>query len=213
MKILGFEIDNKAEQLEKNFDKCISKMRQIVGNWSQFRLTLLGRIAIAKSLLLSQVTFHGMVLDPTTVQLNEINQIIEGFVTYKTVISKERIYLLVNRGGLGMVNIESFLAAQKCAWLRHCFIKINDVWRWDLLHTSNYSLSTVRLESFYKNTNPMLWNIAKAVCKFQLAYWKKMRTIWRLMCLIMTFFYAGTEAESSGTRLHQVDLHKAGNQE
>ncbi|MFN9942541.1 MAG: hypothetical protein ACK56I_24030, partial [bacterium] len=50
MKILGFDIDNKAEQLEKNFDKCISKMRQIVGNWSRFRLTLPGRIAIAKSL-------------------------------------------------------------------------------------------------------------------------------------------------------------------
>ncbi len=173
MKILGFEIDNKAERLERNFDKCISKIRQIVGNWSRFRLTLPGRIAIAKSLLLSQVTFHGKVLDPTTAQLNEINQIIEGFVTHKPVISKERIYLSVKKGGLGMVNIESFLAAQKCAWLRRCFVKINDAWRWDFLRTSNYSLSTVRLESFDKNTNPIQWNIAKAVCKFQLAYWKK----------------------------------------
>jgi hypothetical protein len=173
MKILGFDIDNKAEQLEKNFDKCISKMRQIVGNWSRFRLTLPGRIAIAKSLLLSQITFHGTVLDPTPAQLNEINQIIESFVTYKTVIAKERIYLPVKKGGLGMVNIESFLAAQKCAWLRRCFVKINDVWRWDFLRASNYSLSTVRLESFDKNSNPVLWNIAKAVCRFQTAYWRK----------------------------------------
>ncbi len=112
-KILGFDIDCKVEQLGRNFDKCISKMRQIVGNWSWFRLTLPGRIAIAKSLLLSQVTFPGTVLEPTTVQLNKINQIIEDFVTHKIVIPKERIYLPVNKRGLGMVNIESFLAAKK----------------------------------------------------------------------------------------------------
>ncbi len=168
MKILCFDIDSKVEQLGRNFDKCIRKMRQIVGNWSRFRLTLPGRRAIAKSLLLSQVTFYGTVLDPTTVQLNKINQIIEDFVTHKIVISKERIYLPVNKGGLGMVNIESFLAAQKCAWIRRCFNKINDVWRWDFLRLTNYSLSTVRLESFDKNPNQMLWNIGNAVCKFQL---------------------------------------------
>jgi hypothetical protein len=128
MKILGFDIDNKAERLERNFDKCISKMRQIVGNWSRFRLTLPGRISIAKSLLLSQVTYPGTVLDPSAEQLGEINKIIEDFVTYKLVISKERIYAPVNKGGLGMVNIESFLAAQKCTWIRRCFSKINDVW-------------------------------------------------------------------------------------
>ena len=149
-------------------------MRQIVGNWSRFRLTLPGRISIAKSLVLSQVTFTpGTVLDPSLEQLDEINKIIEDFVTYKVVISKERIYAPVNKGGLGMVNIESFLAAQKCAWIRRCFSKINDVWRWEFLRSVNYSSSTVRLECFDKNLNPMLWNIANAVCIFQLEYWKK----------------------------------------
>jgi hypothetical protein len=56
MKILGFEIDAKIENLERNFDKCITKMRKTIGNWSWFRLSLPGRIAIVKSLVLSQVT-------------------------------------------------------------------------------------------------------------------------------------------------------------
>ena len=156
MRILGFDIDNKAERLERNFDKCIGKMRQIVGNWSRFRLTLPGRIAIAKSLLLSQVTYPGTVLDPSPEQLLEINRIMEDFVTYKVVISKERIYAPVSKGGLGMINIESFLAAQKCAWICRCVSKINDVWRWEFLRSVNYSISTVRLECFDKNLNPML---------------------------------------------------------
>ncbi len=90
MKILGFDIDSKVEQLGRNFDKCISKMRKIVGNWFWFRLTLPGRIAIAKSLLLSQVTIYGTVLDPTMVQLNEINQIIDDFVTHTKLSYRRR---------------------------------------------------------------------------------------------------------------------------
>jgi hypothetical protein len=49
MKVLGFEIDSKVENLDRNFDNCITKMRKTVGNWSRFRLSLPGRIAIAKS--------------------------------------------------------------------------------------------------------------------------------------------------------------------
>jgi hypothetical protein len=31
MNILGFEIDAKIENLERNFDKCITKMRKTIG--------------------------------------------------------------------------------------------------------------------------------------------------------------------------------------
>jgi hypothetical protein len=171
MKILGFLIDNKAEHLERNFDVCITKMRKIVGNWSRFRLTLPGRIAIAKSMILSQVTFHGTILEPTTVQLRVMNEIIEGFVTHNIVISKERMYVPVKKGGLGLINLENFLAAQKCSWIRRCFLVINDPWRWDFLRMCNYSLSTVRIENFSKVDNPMLWTIANAVSTFQKKYW------------------------------------------
>ncbi len=173
MKILGFDIDNRAERLGENFDKCISKMRQIVGNWSRFRLTLPGRIAIAKSLLLSQITFPGTVLDPDPGQMNDMNTVIENFVTHNLVIAKERIYAPVAKGGLGLIRIDTFLAAQKCAWIRRCFNKINDAWRWEFLSFSNFSLSTVRVENFSREDNPLLWNIANAVCQFQKEYWKK----------------------------------------
>ncbi len=49
MKVLGFEVDSKVENLDRNFDNCITMMRKTIGNWSRFRLSLPGRIAIAKS--------------------------------------------------------------------------------------------------------------------------------------------------------------------
>ncbi len=71
MRLLGFDIDNRVVNLGQNFDKCITKMRRIVANWSRFRLSFPGRIAISKALLLSQVTFPGILLDPSTDQLAE----------------------------------------------------------------------------------------------------------------------------------------------
>ncbi len=53
------------------------------------------------------------------------------------------------------------------------FFRINDAWRWEFLRNTNFSLSTVRLEFFNKDTNPLLWNIANAVVKFQTANWKQ----------------------------------------
>ncbi len=74
---------------------------------------------------------------------------------------------------MGLVRIESFLAAQKCAWIRRCFHKINNPWRMEFLRCANYSLSTVRIDFFYKDLHPLQWNIANAVSKFQIEYWKR----------------------------------------
>jgi hypothetical protein len=173
MKLLGFEISNDIECLSENFDICMSKMRKIVGNWSRFRLTLPGRIGIAKTMLLSQIAYHGAILNPTARQLASMEELIENFVTTGIVISKQRIYLPVQEGGLGLIKLENFLHAQKCAWIRRCVHKINDTWRWEILERTNYCLDSFRMENFDKAQNLVLWNIADSVCKFQTKYWSR----------------------------------------
>jgi hypothetical protein len=173
MKLLGFEISNDIECLSENFDICMSKMCKIVGNWSRFRLTLPGRIGIAKTMLLSQIAYHGAILNPTARQLASMEELIENFVTTGIVISKQRIYLPVQEGGLGLIKLENFLHAQKCAWIRRCVHKINDTWRWEILERTNYCLDSFRMENFDKAQNLVLWNIADSVCKFQTKYWSR----------------------------------------
>jgi hypothetical protein len=129
--------------------------------------------AIAKSLILSQVTFHGTLLDPDPGQLAVMNELLENFVTHNIVVAKDRIYAPVGQGGLGMIKLEPFLVAQKCAWVRRCYQKINDPWRWEFLRICGFSLKSVRVEFFDKRTNPVLWTIANAFSKFQEQYWKK----------------------------------------
>jgi hypothetical protein len=189
MKLLGYEIDAKIENLERNFDKCITKMRKTIGNWSRFRLSLPGRIAIVKSLVLSQVTFHGTLLDPNPEQLAIMSEIMENFVMHNIVIAKERIYAPAKLGGLGMIKLEPFLVAQKCAWIKRCFIKINDPWRWEFLRICGFSLNMVRVANFEKAKNPMLWAIVNAFSKFQESYWKKNENFLEASVFDNNFFF------------------------
>jgi hypothetical protein len=140
MKILGIEIDNKLEHLEKNFGNCIVKMNQICANWNRFRLTLPGRIGIAKAMLLSQLSYPGTILEPTNMQLEEMNVIIERFVTQNIVIAKERIYCPVKKGGLGMIKLSSFLDSLKCIWIKRCAVEINDSWRWEFSERAGHNI-------------------------------------------------------------------------
>jgi hypothetical protein len=112
--ILGCTIDSNLEGLKDNFDITINKMRNICLFWNRFNLSLPGRICVAKSLLLSQISYLGCFLDPTCEQLSLMKKIIESFIVGTQKISIEKIYLSSSTGGVGMIRLAEFLQAQKC---------------------------------------------------------------------------------------------------
>ena len=61
--ILGFEIDSKLEKLEDNYSRIHKNVDNLISKWQCYRLIIMGRITITKSLLLSQYTYIGSVLD------------------------------------------------------------------------------------------------------------------------------------------------------
>ena len=62
--ILGFDVDNKLENLGNNFKKIHEKVRKMASNWSKYSLNIRGKITVAKSILISQYTYIASVLDP-----------------------------------------------------------------------------------------------------------------------------------------------------
>ena len=64
--ILGFDIDNKLENLDKNFEKAKEKIRALIRKWKPYHLSLRGRITIAKTKLISQIIYISTVLTPNT---------------------------------------------------------------------------------------------------------------------------------------------------
>ncbi len=108
--LLGLHINYLAEEFTTNFNEVYEKVLRISNFWDRFRLSLSGRIAVAKTLMLPQINYLGCFPDPGTKILNNLQSLIDGFILNNLNVSKDRRYLPPDRGGMGILNLDSFLS-------------------------------------------------------------------------------------------------------
>ncbi len=114
IKCLGLVINNKAELLTDHFTEKITKNRQLIGMWGRYNLSLPGRIAISKTMLVSQIGYIGSIISPTVEQLKTMQQVINDYVSSGIVVAVELLYTKPsegNEGGLGLLNLDSYIQA------------------------------------------------------------------------------------------------------
>jgi hypothetical protein len=126
IKCLRLTINNCAENLSRHFDGTISKIRQLIGSWERYNLSLMGRICIAKTMLISQIGYIGCIISPTAEQLEMLQNLIDGYVTRGIVISKDRLYSHPKKGGLGLIDLNHYIMALQCSWIRRCYMVLNE---------------------------------------------------------------------------------------
>ena len=178
-KLLGLEIDSKLEKLQVNMEKKIIKVKSLITLWEKRNLTTTGRVAIAKSILLSQLVYPMQVLDLTQENLDEIENILYDYIKGKTKrnwLSKEQIRTPKNKGGLGFFDISKFFYAQKCTLIRRYAKDLTyDTWcdiLDDLLGLSRETRGNIlewgdlRFEKFSKKLPPGLKSCFVAMAKY-----------------------------------------------
>jgi hypothetical protein len=94
------------------------KICRLINVWDRYRLSLPGRIGIFKTLLLSQLSFHGSILRPSSEMLSKIQNIMNNFVLGSTKVAKDRLYLEPKQGGLGLINVDTYLVGLHVAWVK-----------------------------------------------------------------------------------------------
>ena len=120
--ILGFEIDNKLKNLGKNYFRVFDKIKGIIKSWTPYKLSLKGRLTIAKTLLVSQPTYISTVLTPNEKKLEEIQNHKNNFVqdiplTKKNWINSHQVYTPPKNGGMGMIKLDDFIQGIKVSWI------------------------------------------------------------------------------------------------
>jgi hypothetical protein len=65
----------------ENLDPAIEKIKTLARYWDRFKLSLPGRISVAKSLMLSQIGFFATILPVPDPVVNSIQKAINDFVT------------------------------------------------------------------------------------------------------------------------------------
>lgn len=163
IKLLGADISVDFEDITSNFNRCIEKIRSQVSFWSRFKLSLPGRIAIAKTFMLSQINYLGCVFVPTVDQLSQMQDIINNYIRRNLQISNDRIFLPPADGGIGIPNLTEFLHSQRCTWLLRAVKLPVDNWRYDLhmLAPRNNPL-LIRCCDIPKTEYPTLFGIVRS---------------------------------------------------
>jgi hypothetical protein len=171
VKLLGMDITRDFEDVGKNFVTIKEKILKLIRFWDRFRLSLPGRISIAKTFLVSQLNYLGGVFRPPDDVLEEIQTLINNFIKKNLNISRERITKSVELGGCGFFRLDDFLAAQRCAWIFRAHKATIDNWRYDLfVGAPDNNILAIRATDFDKNVNPVLYQLAGNYEKFYCAF-------------------------------------------
>ena len=176
------KFDNKLEKLNNNYQKIKDKLKSIITKWRPYHLSLRGRLTIAKTKLLSQVTYISTVLTPDITIINEMQTMINNFIMgikdgSKNWINKELIYTHTSKGGFGMIRLEDFMQAIKVSWIkRYCIDQINDHWA-DMidkyfqltpdLRKTLLKFGPERFNKIIKDDIPVISNLFTAYKKFK----------------------------------------------
>ena len=90
----------------------------------------------------------------------------EKFVVGKLNIAKNRFYLPINLGGLGLIKIDEFLVAQQVTWIKKASTSTRDNWGVDLTNLFGGNCLISHPDKICKNRFPILHNIAVSYTKF-----------------------------------------------
>jgi hypothetical protein len=163
IKLLGAVISSDWTTLPDNFIGIVDKIKKLISFWSRFRLSLPGRISIAKTYLLSQLNYLGSILTPGREILSNIKTLIHNFIRKNLQISDIRIRLTVDQGGLGFFDLHEFMLAQKCTWIFRAKKFPIDNWRYDVhLLAPNYDPLLIRSSDVPRESYPILFDLASA---------------------------------------------------
>ena len=118
VKILGFEVSNTQWWDENNMQEAVKKVQKLVRFWSRFRLSLIGKITIYKTLLMPQINFLSTVVMPTNESVIELKSLMNNFVTQGMTIAKSRLYTNPKDGGLGLFDLRIIISALQSTWVK-----------------------------------------------------------------------------------------------
>ena len=166
IKLLGLKINSNCSNYVISKNELEEKVDSQIRFWRRFDLSLPGRISVSKTFMYSQLNYIGCFLPIEAGRLSSIEEKIEAFVKGPLNISKERMTLSREEGGLGLFSLKTFLGGQVCAWAKRAQ-SFDDNWKLRLLRGSLGNVLNLRERYFKKNEEPILHNIAKNMELFQ----------------------------------------------
>jgi hypothetical protein len=80
IKLLGVDICSDLNNVDDIFEKILQKITNLVSFWERFKLSIPGRITIAKTFLVSQLNYVGCFLTPSDDMIDRLQRVLDNFI-------------------------------------------------------------------------------------------------------------------------------------
>ena len=119
MKILGIYISyDSTASYEKNTVKRLKDIKTIINLWKSRNLSLIGKIQIIKTFLISKFQYYMSVNHLKKETIKEINKMIFSFIwNGKDRIKRDTICADLENGGLNAPHLESIIFTSRLTWI------------------------------------------------------------------------------------------------
>ena len=128
--------------------------------WSKRKLTLIGRITVIKSLMISRFAYLFLALPNLTGDLIEtLERMFFKFLWNKGPdrISRKQIVKNIDAGGLRMIEINAFITPLKVTWLRRLLLN-SETDNWSILSYLNFIELVSLGDQYFKSKRGNLYN-------------------------------------------------------
>ena len=121
-KVLGINFSVNIEEIVPlNYDNKLQEIDTLLKRWSKRHLTPFGKITVIKSMALAKLVHLFINLpDPKISFINKLNKMFHDFLWdgKRAKIKTETARAEYQKGGLNMVDVNSFIASLKICWLK-----------------------------------------------------------------------------------------------
>ena len=136
IKFLGVILDDSLKKMDVNFEQKFEEAERLLASWKKRSLTILGRIAVWKTLVLSKFTY--VALMTPIISQEKIKRLKDLMLNYIWNGSTPRIALKtmekpVREGGLNLTNLEEYFNGLKSSWVRRLY-NSSSPWKTLLVH-------------------------------------------------------------------------------
>ena len=170
IKLLGVFVSNDLDlTTELNLKERIKTIRSVINSWKRRNLTLIGKIVILKTFIISQFQYVLSAIHIPAKYIKEINDIMFSFIWNgkRAKIRKEILCQPRQNGGLSAPDLELIMYASRLRWLKHYCNSDSTLWKglfkynldnlgvnFDLLLHCNFveaNLDLNKLQPFYQD--------------------------------------------------------------
>jgi hypothetical protein len=125
---------------------------------------------VAKTLLLSQISYIGTLITPSRDQLKTMTNDIKKFVCGSLNVSNENFTAELPAGGIGFPDLAEFICALQCGWLKKCIGSTVDNWRWDLNVSTNFNPTIFSQFDNWSEVNQLALNLSVSYETFKVCF-------------------------------------------